>query len=471
MIPIVTPAEMGAIDAEASTPVEELIERAGAAVARVALRLLGGGYGRRVVVVAGKGNNGADGRAAARRLERRGVSCVVLDAVELPPSLPGCDLVIDAAFGTGFRGSWLPPAVGSTPVLAVDIPSGIDGLTGEVAAALPAVATVTFAASKPGLLLPPGRWLTGEVEVVDIGLDVSRARAGLVTDADVAAVLSPRPVMAHKWQTACRIVAGSSTMVGAATLAARGALRAGAGYVQAARPGVDPEHPVDPLEAVVLGLPSAGWAGGALDGLDRIRAMLVGPGLGLGPDTRAAVVEVVEGAEVPLVIDADGLTSVADHLDMVAARSAPTVLTPHDGEYARILGHAPGPDRLVAARDLAARTGAVVLLKGPTTIVATPDGEVAVVTSGDARLATAGTGDVLAGIIVALLSRGLAAFPAAWVGAHIHGRAATVGSAEGLMAGDLPDLIPPAMAAIRGSGGGTPQSGGQNQAGVERDRR
>ena len=141
MIPIVTPAEMRAIDAEAATPVDVLIERAGAAVARSALRLLGGGYGRRVVVIAGHGNNGADGRSAARRLEQRGVRCVVLDALDLPPVVPPCDLVIDAAFGTGFRGTWAPPEVGSTPVLAVDIPSGVDGLTGEVSQALPAVAT------------------------------------------------------------------------------------------------------------------------------------------------------------------------------------------------------------------------------------------------------------------------------------------------------------------------------------------
>ncbi|MCP3857079.1 MAG: NAD(P)H-hydrate dehydratase [Actinomycetia bacterium] len=452
MIPIVTPEEMGAIDAAAPTPVEVLIERAGAAVARAALRLLGGGYGRRVVVVAGKGNNGADGRAAARWLGTRGVRCVVVDALDLPPVLPASDLVIDAAFGTGFRGAWTPPEVGSTPVLAVDVPSGVDGLTGAVQEALPAVATVTFAASKPGLVLPHGRWLTGPVEVVDIGLDVSRARAGLVTDDDVAGVLTPRPVGAHKWQTACRILAGSPTMTGAAVLAARGALRAGAGFVQAARPGVDPGQPLDPLdplEAVGLALPSQGWGPDALAGLERIKALLLGPGLGLGPDSVAAITEVVAEAEVPLVLDADGLTAVVGNLDTVAARPQPTVLTPHDGEYARLMGHPPGPDRLGAARELAVRAKAVALLKGPTTVVAEPNGDVAVVTAGDARLATAGTGDVLAGVIVALMARGLGAFDAAWAGAHVHGRAASLGPVEGLVAGDLPDLVPAAVAAIR----------------------
>ncbi len=449
MIPIVTPEEMGAIDAAAPTPVEVLIERAGAAVARAALGLLGGGYGRRAVVVAGMGNNGADGRAAARRLERRGVRCVVLDALDLPPVLPASDLVIDAAFGTGFRGAWTPPDVGSMPVLAVDIPSGVDGLTGAVQEVLPAVATVTFAASKPGLVLPPGRWLTGPVEVVDIGLDVSRARAGLVIDDDVAGVLAARPVGAHKWQTACRLLAGSPSMTGAAVLAAHGALRAGAGYVQAARPGVDPHRPFDPLEAVGLALPSEGWGPDALAGLDRIRALLVGPGLGLGPDSVAAITEVVAEAEVPLVLDADGLTAVVGNLDAVAARSSPTVLTPHDSEYARLMGHPPGPDRLGAARELAVRAKAVALLKGPTTVVAEPNGDVAVVTAGDARLATAGTGDVLAGVIVALMARGLGAFDAAWAGAHVHGRAGSLGPAEGLVAGDLPDLVPAAVAAIR----------------------
>ena len=173
MIPVLTPAEMAAVDAAAPEPVEVLIERAGAAVAREALRLLGGAYGRRVVVLAGKGNNGADGRSAARRLERRGVRVEVIDALGAPARLPGADLVVDAAYGTGFRGAYDAPEAGGTPVLAVDIPSGVDGTTGEAAGlVLAATRTVTFAALKPGLLFDPGRSLSGDVVVADIGLDV-----------------------------------------------------------------------------------------------------------------------------------------------------------------------------------------------------------------------------------------------------------------------------------------------------------
>ena len=164
---------MGAIDAAAPEPVEVLIGRAGAAVARAVVDLLGGTYGRRVVVLAGKGNNGNDGRDAARRLRRRGMRVHVLDAADLPEVLPACDLVIDAAYGTGFRGEWTPPTA-PAPVLAVDIPSGVDGLTGQMpGGALTAARTVTFAALKPGLLLRPGADRAGQVDVADIGLDVS----------------------------------------------------------------------------------------------------------------------------------------------------------------------------------------------------------------------------------------------------------------------------------------------------------
>ncbi len=173
---VVTPEQMGAIDAAAPEPVEVLIGRAGAAVARHAVAMLGGCYGRRVVVVAGKGNNGNDGRDAARRLELRGVRVRVIDAADAPARLPAADLVIDAAYGTGFHGSYEPPDPGGAPVLAVDIPSGVDGLTGAVAGgAVRADRTVTFAALKPGLLFHPGRALAGEVVVADIGLDVSPA--------------------------------------------------------------------------------------------------------------------------------------------------------------------------------------------------------------------------------------------------------------------------------------------------------
>ena len=198
MIPVLTPEEMGAVDREAPEPVEVLVRRAAGAVARAAVQLMGGTYGRRVVVVAGPGNNGWDGRVAAELLAARGVRCAVLDALDPPDRLPDADLVVDAAFGTGFRDRYeLPPGDGA-PILAVDIPSGVHGLTG-VASGAPgkALATVTFAALKPGLLLGDGPAHAGLVQVADIGLDVGRATVHLVEDADVAAWIPGRRADAH----------------------------------------------------------------------------------------------------------------------------------------------------------------------------------------------------------------------------------------------------------------------------------
>jgi NAD(P)H-hydrate epimerase len=448
--PIVTPEQMGAIDAAAPEPVEVLIGRAGAAVARAALQLLGGTYGRRVVVLAGKGNNGNDGRAAAARLRRRGVQVEVLDAAALPPAVPPCDLVVDAAYGTGFRGTFEAPEVGDVPVLAVDVPSGVSGLTGEASGrTLRAVRTVTFAALKPGLLLGPGAELAGEVEVADIGLDVSSAPAHLVEDVDVAEWLPDRPVDSHKWKAAVWVVAGSPGMTGAAHLSARAAQRAGAGYVRLSTPGVD-DDPQRPTEAVGHALAAAGWDRSVLVDLERFGALVIGPGLGRGEASAAATHHVVTDAPLPVVVDGDGLAAFgADARSTLAKRVVPAVLTPHDGEFERLAGHRPGPDRLEEARGLAARLESVVLLKGTTTVAASPDGEVLVVTSGDARLATAGTGDVLSGLVGAFLAQGMPPLQAAAAAAHVHGRAATLGWPVGLVAGDLPDLVPPTIASIR----------------------
>src|SRR5262245_7407351 len=227
MQPIVTPEEMAAIDRDAPEPVEVLIGRAGMAVMRHAIRMMGGAYGRRVVVVAGKGNNGNDGRDAATRLRARGVRVEVIDASSAEGArLPRADLVVDAAYGTGFRGDYHAPDPGGAPVLAVDIPSGVNGLTGEAGDdAVNADETVSFAALKPGLVLQPGRERAGRVHVADIGLDVSRARAHLLDAADVARWLPTRPAETHKWRAAIWIVAGSPGMTGAAALAAHGAQR------------------------------------------------------------------------------------------------------------------------------------------------------------------------------------------------------------------------------------------------------
>ena len=446
MIPVVTPAEMKAIDAAAPEPVDVLIDRAGAAVARHAMEMLGGTYGRRVVVIAGAGNNGGDGRAAARRLARRGVGVTVVDARDPGSRVPPCDLVIDAAYGTGFRGSWQPPDPGDAPVLAVDIPSGVDGATGSVdTSVLAAARTVTFAALKPGLLFPPGRQFAGDVTVADIGLDVSSARSHVVEAADVAAWVPARPLEAHKWRAAVWIIAGSPGMTGAAHLSARAAQRAGAGMVRLSSPGLGAD-PAAPTEVVGRPLPSARWSQDVLGDSDRFHAVVVGPGLGRADETATSVHELVAKSPLPVLVDGDGLFALAWSADgpasVVRGRQTPAVLTPHDGEYRLLTGKRPPPDRIDATRRLAAEFDCVVLLKGPTTVVAEPGGSTLLVTTGDARLATAGTGDVLSGLIGALLAQQVEPVRAAAAGAWLHGEAARHGARRGLVAGDLPDLLP-----------------------------
>jgi NAD(P)H-hydrate epimerase len=417
--------------------------------------MLGGTYGRRVVVLAGKGNNGNDGREAARRLRLRGVRVTVFDATAPRSELPACDLVIDAAYGTGLRGSWSaprPPA--GAMVLAVDIPSGVDGLTGAIHGdVLTADVTVTFAALKPGLLQGEGRRLAGEVEVADIGLevrfgagaDVGRARAAVVGAAAVASWLPTTPVDAHKWQRALWVVAGAPGMGGAASLCAGAALRTGAGYVRVSTPG-GPAAEL-PTESVRVDLPVDDWSAEVVSGLDRFGALVIGNGLGTALTTAPTtgteirrVVAAAAGRGLPTVVDADALSALGT--DVARFVGPTTVLTPHDGEYARLMGEGPGSDRLAAARALATAAGAVVLLKGPTTVVAAPDGRVLVSIAGDRRLATAGTGDVLAGVIGALCARGLDPWRAAAAGAFIHGRAGALGWPLGLVAGDVVSLVP-----------------------------
>jgi NAD(P)H-hydrate epimerase len=444
--PVLTVAEMQEVDARAAevTPLDELVARAGTAVATAAVDLLGGAYGRRVVVICGKGNNGADGRVAAGLLARRGARVTVV-APDAPGPIgaagPMVDLVIDAAFGTGFRGTYdAPSVVPGVPVLAVDIPSGVAGDSGAAAGSvLPATATVTFVAAKPGLLQGDGVRLAGDVRVVDIGLPVGGHRIDLVEDDDVARWVPARDPGGNKWVSAVLVVAGSPGMTGAPALASRAAYRAGAGMVRLGVPGGDPSD-LPAGEAVGITLPDRYWDEAALDAASRCHAVVVGPGLGRSEATDAAVRALVAGSRVPLVVDADGLNALGRVDDGIAA-GAPVVLTPHDGEYARLLGGPPGPDRVAAARRLAASSGVVALLKGPTTAVADPSGRVLLATAGTSSLATAGTGDVLSGIIGALLARGVPALEAAALAAHVHGRAGSLGHRTGLVAGDLPDLV------------------------------
>lgn len=450
MIPVVTPDEVRAIDAAALCPRAELIERAGGAVARAAVGMLGGTYGRVVVVLAGPGSNGADGRVAARLLAAQGVRVTVVDVGRDQPVPAAIDtasptpvhLVIDAAYGTGFRDSWRPPEVGDVPVLAVDIPSGVDAITGNVpGGALRAARTVTFAALKPGLLFGEGRHLCGDVDVVDaaaIGLDPTAFEAAtvhVVEAGDVASWVPARAADAHKWRSAVRLVAGSPGMPGAAALTAAAALRSGAGMVHVS----SPHGALEGLPAEVVRV-----EGSPEIDLSRFGSLVVGPGLGRSEATHFAVESALVAASharVPVVLDGDALWA-------VASRSHPSplgehvVVTPHDGEFERLHGAPPGPDRVGAARALSARLGCTVLLKGPATVVAGPSGEVLVTTSGDERLATAGSGDVLTGIIGALLASGAHPLHAAAAGAWAHGACGAFTSRHGMMASDLIGALP-----------------------------
>jgi hydroxyethylthiazole kinase-like uncharacterized protein yjeF len=299
-----------------------------------------------------------------------------------------------------------------------------------------ATTTVTFAALKPGLLLGSGPERCGPVELADIGLDVGAARIHLVQDEDVAHFLPPRPRDAHKWRSAVFVVGGSPGMMGAPLLAARAALRAGAGYVNLGVPGAALEQMPQGSEVVARAIPATGWSEQVLAESERCRAMVVGPGLGRDEGTMAEVRRLLAETPLPAVVDGDALAAVEGPLPPGA------VLTPHDGEYARLAGEAPGPDRVEAARSLAARFETVVLLKGPTTVVASPDGEVLLSVTGDARLATAGTGDVLSGVIAAFLAVGVDGLRAAGLAAHVHGSAASLGPTRGLVAGDVVELLP-----------------------------
>lgn len=452
MIPIVTPEEMAAIDATAALPVDELIRRAGGHVFRQAVDLLGGTYGRRVVVLAGKGNNGNDGREAARRLAAAGVRVEVIDAATAPPHLPPADLVIDAAFGTGLRGPYEPPDAGGAPVLAVDIPSGVDGLTGRVqGGALGAVRTVTFQALKPGVVLQPGAALAGDVKVVDIGLDVTGASVGLVQQVDVVGWWPRRAPDDHKWSHAVYVVAGSPGMVGAAHLTAAGALRAGAGMVRLGLRGDAFTTARPPVEVVTRQLGTGQWDLDVIGDLGRFHALVIGPGVGRQPDVTEALRRIIAAAPVPAVVDADALFALGTSKqarEVIEARAHATVLTPHRGEFAGLFGDPSGDDLLGEVRRLAADTGATVLLKGSTTVIGDPDGRVLFVANSDERLATPGTGDVLSGVIGAALAGGLDGLEAAAASAWLHGAAAALGPRAGLMASDLLTHLPTVVSAV-----------------------
>jgi NAD(P)H-hydrate epimerase len=500
MKPLLTPDEARALDAAtqvSGTPAGVLMERAGAAVARSCLDLLGGAYGRRAVVACGKGNNGGDGFVAARHLARTGVRVEVfadetsglagdmrdrlvreadvrvrpLDPDGLTRALARADVGIDAIAGTGLRGApdgaWASAIeamnASGLPIVAVDIPSGVDGATGAApGAAIDAELTVTFGAPKVGVALLPGAELAGAIRVVDIGFDADamHASAWLTEPDDVVAVLPERPLEGHKKTSGTVVVvAGSRAMTGAARLVARAAMRVGAGYVVVALPAsILPVVQTDLTEAVFLPVAETKDGTIAPDAVDAVieaassaHAVAIGPGLSRDPATASFVHEVVRTSPVPLVVDADALNAFASDAGAIADRKAEAVLTPHGGELARLLGREPSADRLADARALADAARAVALVKGTRTVIVDHAGTAHVNPTGSTALATAGTGDVLTGTIGGLLARGVEPIAAAWAGAYLHGLAGIAAgerTGDGTVAGDVADLLPEALARV-----------------------
>jgi NAD(P)H-hydrate epimerase len=495
--PLYDAAQMRAIDAWAigdrGVPSLDLMERAGTAVVEHAVRMAPDGL---VVIVAGKGNNGGDGLVAARLLRERGRDAAVFlacDPAELTGDagtnlarLPGeaprrleggilgerpPALVVDALLGTGATGE-PRGAVGDAvrtigawpaPVLAVDVPSGVDASTGEVAGtAVDAHSTVTFHAAKPGLWIEPGRGRAGLVSVADIGIPGGApvdAAAGLIHDAVVGAIPT-RGVHSTKFTSGRVLVAGGSAgLTGAPSLAAMAAARAGAGYVTVCVPeSLAVIFETRLLEPMTLALPdergehtAAGVAAVAAAARERGGALVLGPGLGRGAHAAAFVRGVLEQAAVPIVLDADGLYPFGGAPEALAGRA--DVITPHEGELGRLLGRPSAEiaaQRLHHARDAAARSGAVVVLKGDDTIVSRPDGLAGVSPGATPGLATAGTGDVLAGVIGAMLAAGLDAFASAAAGVRLHALAAVHAAGSRGVQGMLASDVIEALAAVRG---------------------
>ncbi|HEX5760209.1 MAG TPA: NAD(P)H-hydrate dehydratase [Thermoanaerobaculia bacterium] len=466
-------------------------------------------------VFCGPGNNGGDGLAVARHLAVRGyrvetvlaaggralggdaaVQLGICRALELPlaelppdadlgPALAAArdaDLVVDALFGTGLARplAGQPAALVAAlnelprPRVAVDLPSGLSGSRAEVwEPHLRADLTVTFAAPKVAHVLPPAADSVGELVVADLGIPswVVEGAPGalhLLVEDEAAALLPPRPPGAHKGDCGhALLIAGSAGKAGAALLAARGAVRGGAGLVTVAVPepllaAVD----LASLESMTLALPARPDGSLAEGAVERVRAALagkgalaLGPGLGTQPETAAAVRRIARESPVPLVVDADGLNAFAGHLPELAARMVATILTPHPGEMGRLLGIPTAEveaDRLGAAERAARETGAVVLLKGRRTLVATPEGAVWVIPTGNPGMATGGTGDVLTGLLAALLAQGLEPLDAALAGAYVHGLAGDLAAerqgTRGLSAGDLAEALPAAFRRLAAAG-------------------
>jgi ADP-dependent NAD(P)H-hydrate dehydratase / NAD(P)H-hydrate epimerase len=430
----------------ARMPAGALMQRAATGLAAQCAALLGQVYGARVALLVGAGNNGGDALFAGAALARRGarVTAVLLSPEnahvdglaaflraggrtdELPDE---CDLVVDGILGIGGRGGLRPEAAGLAAAVedfltvAVDLPSGVDADTGAVSgAAVHADVTVTFGALKPGLVTGRGVEHAGEVRLVDIGLGPHLAppRTHVLESADVREVLLAPTGASDKYtRGVVGVLAGSPQYGGAGVLATGSALRGGAGMVRYAGRAADAIRARYPEVVAQEDRPRE----------LRVQAWVVGPGFGTDDEARRLLVDVLS-TDVPVIVDADAITLLAEEPDLVRRRAAPTVLTPHDREFQRIAGEV-GANRLAAVRRAAADLRSTVLLKGNATVVSDPDGAAFVNPTGTPWLATAGSGDVLSGLIGSLLASGLSAPTAAAVGAYVHGLAGQRAAAGG----------------------------------------
>ncbi len=456
---------------EQGVPAAQLMEAAGTALAEAVAGLAPQGPVR---IVCGKGNNGGDGQVAARVLAGMGfeVEAVDLWSDEVPGDLDGwlagAGAVVDAIFGTGFEGAPREPAASAieaidrcgAPVIACDIASGVDASSGEVAGvAVEADLTVSFHAAKLGQRIAPGKWHTGELRVAPIGIPAGApaAPAAGTIDPSVLALAPHRGPRSTKFSSGQVAIAGGSRgLTGAVRMSSLAAIRAGAGYATVAVPAeLEPVFEAGEPEVMSVGCPGGDGclapasAKAVLRTFERAAAGVLGPGMGRDPGSVELAREVVPAIAAPLVIDADGLNALAGELGRIAAREAPTILTPHAGELGRLLGRDSGEvavHRLASAREAARAADAVVVLKGDDTIVS--DGErVAVNAVSAPALATAGSGDVLSGMIAALLARGLEPFAAACAAVLAHARAGRdaagrIGAAESAIATDVIASIP-----------------------------
>ena len=422
--------------AEEGHDVPQLMERAGAAVAREVMQRFPDA--RRIAVVCGGGSNGGDGRIAARILREEGRDAVETTAVEQ------ADVIVDALFGTGFHGDPRPESAAAierinaagAPVVAVDVPSGVDASTGEVAgAAVRAELTVTFHGRKLGLAVAPGHFHAGEIVVADIGLEPLDTEHGLVTPSILALVPRKRAEDSKYSSGSVLVVGGAPGLTGAACLAAEAAFRADAGYVAVAVPA----RSLAVVEAMLLEPVKLTWADAAV-AARKADAIAIGPGLGRDAEAKQLRDELLGVGGQPLVLDADAL-----HELEPGGWGPRAVLTPHAGELARLLGEDSAwvaAHRLEAARRGAERFGCVCLLKGADTIVAAPGAGVLVSLAAAPGLATAGTGDVLTGIVAAFLAKGLEPRLAAAAAAAAHGLAAGTLPQRGLVASDVVAALP-----------------------------